>query len=189
MDKLESILITGAEQFSSYTGYGGRFKYTGPYTDMNPIDSRKRRCVSIVAIDATPFAYSDSVEFHRQSVVREVNKAYSGFSCQVTTDDPDSGCLAQVATGNWGCGAFGGDRYLKTLIQWLAASRAGREVRYFTFTKDQEFSQRQTQLVEKLRTQNMTVSTLYQLLVSDISKESKMGDAFEQILASVDTKN
>lgn len=185
MDELESILITGAEQFSSYTGYGGRFKYTGPYTDTNPIDERKRRCVSIVAIDAIPFSYSDPVEFHRQSVTRELNKAYSGFSCRITRDDPDKGHMAQIATGNWGCGAFGGDKYLKTLIQWLAASRAGRDVKYFTFTKDQEFSQRQTQLAEKLRDQNVTVGTLYQLLVSGISRESERGDVFEQISGSV----
>lgn len=28
-----------------------------------------------------------------------------------------------VATGNWGCGAFGGDPELKAIIQWLAASQ------------------------------------------------------------------
>ena len=28
-----------------------------------------------------------------------------------------------VVTGNWGCGAFGGDPELKTIIQWLAASQ------------------------------------------------------------------
>jgi hypothetical protein len=28
-----------------------------------------------------------------------------------------------IATGNWGCGAFGGDPELKTIIQWLAASQ------------------------------------------------------------------
>lgn len=28
-----------------------------------------------------------------------------------------------VATGNWGCGAFGGDVELKSIIQWLAASQ------------------------------------------------------------------
>lgn len=28
-----------------------------------------------------------------------------------------------VATGNWGCGAFGGDLQLKSIIQWLAASQ------------------------------------------------------------------
>lgn len=28
-----------------------------------------------------------------------------------------------IVTGNWGCGAFGGDPQLKTMIQWLAASQ------------------------------------------------------------------
>lgn len=28
-----------------------------------------------------------------------------------------------IATGNWGCGAFGGDPEIKSIIQWLAASQ------------------------------------------------------------------
>ena len=52
----ESILITGAEQFSTYSGYGGNFTYTGPYTDDNPVDPDNRCSVSIVAIDAIPAA-------------------------------------------------------------------------------------------------------------------------------------
>jgi len=28
-----------------------------------------------------------------------------------------------VATGNWGCGAYGGDPELKSLLQWLAVSQ------------------------------------------------------------------
>lgn len=28
-----------------------------------------------------------------------------------------------IVTGNWGCGAFGGDPELKATIQWLAASQ------------------------------------------------------------------
>lgn len=35
--------------------------------------------------------------------------------------DPKN-CIG-IATGNWGCGAFGGDPELKTIIQWLAASQ------------------------------------------------------------------
>ncbi|CAI9766994.1 unnamed protein product [Fraxinus pennsylvanica] len=31
-----------------------------------------------------------------------------------------------IATGNWGCGAFGGDPEVKTIIQWLAASQTLR---------------------------------------------------------------
>lgn len=39
-----------------------------------------------------------------------------------------------IATGNWGCGAFGGDPELKVAIQWLAASQALRPfILYYTF--------------------------------------------------------
>ena len=31
-----------------------------------------------------------------------------------------------IVTGRWGCGAFGGDEELKLLVQWMAASVAGR---------------------------------------------------------------
>ena len=46
-----------------------------------------------------------------------------------------AGLLRQVATGNWGCGAYGGDPQLKSMLQWAAASSAGRpEVIYFPFS-------------------------------------------------------
>jgi poly(ADP-ribose) glycohydrolase len=39
-----------------------------------------------------------------------------------------------VATGNWGCGVFGGDPELKATIQWLAASQTRRPfISYYTF--------------------------------------------------------
>ena len=38
-----------------------------------------------------------------------------------------------VATGNWGCGAFGGDCYLKVLLQLMAAAMCKRDVVYLTF--------------------------------------------------------
>jgi hypothetical protein len=38
-----------------------------------------------------------------------------------------------LATGNWGCGAYGGDPQYKLLLQWLAASYAGRDLIYFPF--------------------------------------------------------
>jgi poly(ADP-ribose) glycohydrolase len=41
--------------------------------------------------------------------------------------------LAGVASGNWGCGAYRGDAKLKTLLQLMAASQAGRDLAYFTF--------------------------------------------------------
>ncbi|KAG0489905.1 hypothetical protein HPP92_006768 [Vanilla planifolia] len=39
-----------------------------------------------------------------------------------------------IATGNWGCGAFGGDPQIKAVLQWLAASQALRPfIHYYTF--------------------------------------------------------
>ena len=63
-----------------------------------------------------------------------------GTSAQTQERDGDearmeaSSSVLGVATGNWGCGVFGGNLQLKSLLQWLAASQAGRPyVLYFSF--------------------------------------------------------
>ncbi|RZR70922.1 hypothetical protein BHM03_00002331, partial [Ensete ventricosum] len=55
-------------------------------------------------------------------LIRETNKAFCGFlhqsmyKCRLKDN-------VGIATGNWGCGAFGGDPEIKSIIQWLAASQ------------------------------------------------------------------
>lgn len=164
MTDLESILITGAEQFTTYTGYGGRFKCTGPYEDTNPVDYCNRRKVYIVAIDATPFDNATS-QYTKQSILRELNKAYSGFSHQVAYDKSSENSMTEVATGNWGCGMFGGNKQLKTLIQWMAASRAGRPLRYYTF-REPQLIEEQMKVTKVLLARKVTVSQLYKILIS-----------------------
>lgn len=177
MSDVESIVITGAEQFSTYAGYGGTFTYTGPYKDTNPVDERLRRCVSIVAIDAISYSRSSPArQFECHSILRELNKAYSGFTGSVTGDDSRSHTLIPIATGNWGCGAYKGDKSLKTLIQWLAASRAGRTLKYYTF-KDISLSRRQVEITRKLLHEKVTVGKLYEILVSD----RKAKDVFDYV--------
>jgi poly(ADP-ribose) glycohydrolase len=161
----EAILIRGAEQFAEYSGYGSGFLFTGPHTDSNPTDKRNVRCVSIVAIDAEPQGYADQDEYDAATLVRELDKAYCGFSFVIAGDDRGSGAMRPVATGNWGCGAFGGDRELKTLQQWMAATMAGRPIKYYSF-RDNSFSDRQGKIVSLLREREVTVGQLYQILVS-----------------------
>lgn len=181
MNDLDSILITGAEQFSTYTGYSGTFTYTGPHHDTNPVDERLRRCVSIIAIDAISYSRSGPArQFERHDILRELNKAYCGFTARVTGDDPRTQSLIPAATGNWGCGAYKGDKTLKTLIQWLAASRAGRTVKYYTF-KDNSLSKRQIEITQKLLHENMTVGRLFDILVSD----SRPKDMFDYVIRIV----
>ncbi|XP_067828626.1 poly(ADP-ribose) glycohydrolase isoform X2 [Heptranchias perlo] len=128
LDHNECLIITGTEQYSIYEGYADSYRWMGSCNDKIPRDDWQRRSTEIVAIDALPFRhYLD--QFSPHNLRREINKAYCGF----VRPGVDPKHLAAVATGNWGCGAFGGDARLKSLLQMMAAAEAGRDVVYFTF--------------------------------------------------------
>ncbi|TKS89751.1 Poly(ADP-ribose) glycohydrolase [Collichthys lucidus] len=128
LDHNECLIITGTQQYSKYTGYAQTYQWSGSYQDTTPRDGWQRRCTEIVAIDALQFK-SFLEQFRPEKINRELNKAYCGFA----RPEDQSQNLAAVATGNWGCGVFGGDTRLKALLQMLAAAEAGRDVAYFTF--------------------------------------------------------
>ena len=97
----------------------------------------------VCAIDARPFKSRASRldQFERHYVLREINKAIVGFRQSpinasewglTRPDDDDSSSSSAemkrfrpIATGNWGCGAFGGHLQLKFVLQWIAASICG----------------------------------------------------------------
>merc|ERR1712080_419472 len=82
------------------------------------------------------------------------------------------------ATGNWGCGVFGGDPQLKSLIQWLAASAMGREMVYHPFggarVTDLPMVAKEMHEVLQLR-----CCELYEAVVA---AKLKPNNAFEQVL-------
>ncbi|XP_077092995.1 poly(ADP-ribose) glycohydrolase isoform X4 [Siphateles boraxobius] len=128
LDHDECLIITGTEQYSKYSGYAESFKWKANHKDEIPRDEWQRRCTEIVAMDA--LNYRNFMEqFQPDKMTRELNKAFCSFMRHGTS--PQN--LSAVATGNWGCGAFGGDTHLKALLQLMAASEAGRDVAYFTF--------------------------------------------------------
>lgn len=124
----ECLIITGTEQFSEYVGYAEGYRWKASHDDDRPRDDWQRKCTEIVAIDAIKYRHFLE-QFFPEKMTRELNKAYCGFY------RPNANIkeLPAVATGNWGCGAFGGDTRLKALIQFMAAAEAGRDVAYFTF--------------------------------------------------------
>lgn len=147
MGRAESILLVGAEQFSVYRGYAHSFEWAGPYTDPTPCDGRGRVATAFMAIDALAFGAYEQ-QFNIADCYREYVKAAAGFFFPCAPLVPDS--IVQddrarkqftssagyntITTGNWGCGAFRGDIPLKFVIQWLAASVAQRDIRYYTFS-------------------------------------------------------
>ncbi|XP_017288696.1 poly(ADP-ribose) glycohydrolase isoform X2 [Kryptolebias marmoratus] len=158
LDDNECLVITGTQQYSKYKGYSETYKWNGRHQDTTPRDGWQRRCTEIVAIDALKFR-SFLEQFQPSKINRELNKAYCGFA----HPEKESQNLAAVATGNWGCGVFGGDTRLKALIQMLAAAEAGRDVAYFTFG-DSKLMTDVHNMHAFLTQRNVSVGEVYDLL-------------------------
>ncbi|MCL7035182.1 hypothetical protein MKW94_024528 [Papaver nudicaule] len=168
MDANEAIEIVGTERFSNYTGYGDAFLFSGDCSDNKLIDCMGRRKTRIIAMDASPRL--GIKQFRIEHLVREVNKAWCGFSRLVGNShdkhshrDSDVKDDVGIATGNWGCGSFGGDPELKVMIQWLAASQALRPfISYYTF--GHESLQNLEQVSCLIQSHGWTVGDLWNML-------------------------
>ncbi|KAI0212168.1 Poly(ADP-ribose) glycohydrolase [Lamellibrachia satsuma] len=169
LDRNEAVVITGPQRFSNYKGYARSFQWDGDYEDPTPRDNWGRRCTQVVAIDAISVKY-DLDQFEAPQVCRELNKAYVGFY-----DPYDQPTRTAVATGNWGCGAFGGDVRLKALIQLMAAAEAGRDVCYFTY-KDNTLTQDIYNIHKLITDRNLTVGCVWGL-ICDYSTYLSAGDS------------
>ena len=167
MQDTEAIYVTGFKQFCGYSGYGDSFRFAEKVS--NQMDNQM---TSLVAMDARRYAEEEKEkQFNGPEVSRDLNKAFVAFRGQGRREVE----LPSVATGNWGCGAFGGDPKLKLLIQWMAASEAGRDLAYFTFG-DEELAREGGDLISKLVEKSVTVGQLFEAVVSfDDSTEHNDG--------------
>ena len=151
----EALVMIGAERFSSYSGYSDSFEWSGDYNDVTPVDSLARRKTYVTAIDALiVHKYTD--QFRPFSLRRELDKALAGF----LPGEFDSDSCLPVATGHWGCGAFGGDKALKAVLQLMCAAVVKRNVIYYTFG-ELELGGRLSELHQKLVESRTTVSQLW----------------------------
>ncbi|XP_027167124.1 poly(ADP-ribose) glycohydrolase 1-like [Coffea eugenioides] len=96
-----------------------------------------------------------------------------------------------IVTGNWGCGAFGGDPQLKAIIQWLAASQALRPfILYHTFGL--ETLEVLDQVTRWIISHEWTVGELWNMMVEYGSKrlkgETRVG-FFSWLLPLVDSND
>ncbi|KAH3757442.1 poly glycohydrolase family protein [Pelomyxa schiedti] len=162
LNDTECVIITGAERFSRHSGYLSELSWQGPYNDSTPRNGYNRRRRHIVAMDALDFnrGTRNIAEFSKEGVERELNKAYCAFS--YTDDDIPPDC--KIVTGHWGCGVFGGSRHLKSMIQYLASSHAGRTLHYHT--QDYVFDEELQQVVTHLRNRRVTVGQLWTAIIA-----------------------
>ncbi|CEM31365.1 unnamed protein product [Vitrella brassicaformis CCMP3155] len=132
MQPTEAFMIVGSKTFSRTSGYGREtLRFAGSAHDTATMKHTNGHSVlgkTVVAFDAVNFGkHGGDQQYDERCVLRELNKAHTAFHCNGLTI---VGGLP-FATGNWGCGVFGGDPQWKFLIQWCAASRAGRRLHYY----------------------------------------------------------
>ena len=149
MDKNEAITITGPIRSANYVGYGWGFTFKEEFNEDNKEIMKNDEKIKendkklnenlnqrqyihqnmFVAMDAL-MIFNFYEQFTSVSITRELNKAFIGFSRNSNETSED---LVPVVTGKWGCGEFGGFAPLKILLQWIAASKAGRKIVITTF--------------------------------------------------------
>ena len=121
----EAILLCGVRQYAAYSGYGGSFTCEGPHADAEGGDVEG---ATLVAIDAVPYqGLERDRQYEPPAMHRELTKLWAALSGD-GAPPADAGPAADgaagssgaprrppepFATGNWGCGVFGGDARLK----------------------------------------------------------------------------
>ncbi|KAD3336937.1 hypothetical protein E3N88_32457 [Mikania micrantha] len=128
--------------------------------------------------------FSDTCKFHQYQMLfkddcfSEVEldhdlKSLESSSDNVLGTSQSASSLDEVgiATGNWGCGAFGGDPELKAMIQWLAASQALRPFMvYYTFGL--EALQTLDKVTKWISSHGWSVGDLWNMIVEYSSQRS-----------------
>eukprot|EP01006_Ploeotia_vitrea_P050390 TRINITY_DN67455_c1_g1_i1.p1 TRINITY_DN67455_c1_g1~~TRINITY_DN67455_c1_g1_i1.p1 ORF type:complete len:440 (-),score=37.22 TRINITY_DN67455_c1_g1_i1:78-1397(-) len=160
----EALLVSGHLKYSQYTGYVQSFTFVGDNEDNTPL--------KMCAIDATPF-FGDVAQYEQKMLHREAVKALAGFKGSTT-----------VATGNWGCGAFGGDAQLKALLQWIAATVAGCKELVYCVWDNEPLAAALTQLQQ---VQGLTVGKLWTILLKfEVSKPEDERSVMEYVMSALE---
>ncbi|KAL3465007.1 hypothetical protein BJX64DRAFT_253624 [Aspergillus heterothallicus] len=163
------LICRGAEAMVSIIGYGRSAKLAEvlecPEFRAQGHRSWKNRIMlfmDALELDVLPVEgdslIPDIYPLHR--LARDmILKAYSGFG---------SGEYSHIVTGLWGCGTFGGNRYIKCILQWCAAALAGiPELRFVLSTAEQHhFGEELARFVESSQPTSVSVKQMFDDLVS-----------------------
>eukprot|EP01126_Amoeba_proteus_P009090 TRINITY_DN13450_c0_g3_i1.p1 TRINITY_DN13450_c0_g3~~TRINITY_DN13450_c0_g3_i1.p1 ORF type:complete len:119 (+),score=37.24 TRINITY_DN13450_c0_g3_i1:258-614(+) len=118
------------------------------------------------------------MQFREDKIKRELVKAYSGFYMRNPTTTAQ---ISPIATGNWGCGSYGGHPELKAIIQWMAASKAGRDLVYHTYNKI-TLAQGLTNLKLEFSKDPPTIGMMYKIISTF---NMKNGSLLQHILKTI----
>lgn len=167
MTDREAIHICNLRQFVTSDGYNQTFKVKGIVPEDSQQYSVNR---TLIAVDAS-VKLTERQQLQRRHFDRDVVKLVTGFSGMEGE---------KIATGNWGCGCFGGNIYIKFLQQVLAASVAGVDLVYCHSDNSAAVRRDLANIYKGLIDNGITLSEVYNTLVDH--KTDSPGDIGEFIL-------
>ncbi|EGT59241.1 hypothetical protein CAEBREN_25697 [Caenorhabditis brenneri] len=164
----EAFSIVGAYVFSSYDGYGTSTKWRplkpkhARQNEPSNRDKYGRLRVETIAIDALKFSRNRTQSLNEQldtaNIRRETFKAWQGFSSQMFGFKN-----IPIVSGWWGCGAFGGNKAVKFIIQVVAAGIANRPLHICTFG-DSTTAEQCSKFLRLMKDNRVSIGKLYTLL-------------------------
>eukprot|EP01059_Diplonema_ambulator_P013756 TRINITY_DN2435_c0_g2_i1.p1 TRINITY_DN2435_c0_g2~~TRINITY_DN2435_c0_g2_i1.p1 ORF type:complete len:454 (+),score=96.26 TRINITY_DN2435_c0_g2_i1:39-1364(+) len=145
----EAAIFTGAARYCEYTGYLSTFRMA---SGLTPEPSPP----AVIGIDAV---VAPAMQYNTPLVNRDIKKCYVGFRHGVL-----KGPNPTISTGNWGCGAFGGDVILKFSQQLIAAAHAGCPKLFYSTFKNPDLQSRLEALLTIIIDKKITPSQLYKYI-------------------------
>ncbi|KAJ5368453.1 uncharacterized protein N7496_008213 [Penicillium cataractarum] len=165
------LICQGAEPMVSIKGHGrdARLDQILPSSFCGPGDIYRWKDRTMLFMDALEMdvigAESDSpipdiyppTRLSREMIL----KAYNSFR---SVGQPYS----YIVTGLWGCGTFGGNKYVKCLLQWCAASLAQIPALRFVFAgpEQQKFSEEFARFALRVIRKDVTIRQVFEALVA-----------------------
>ncbi len=120
---------------------------------------------NILAMAAPSYGYG---EYNRKDIINILVTAYTGFLAARAESDrlAQSPSQTMIHTGFWGCGAFGGNRTLMTILQSLAADLAGTDIVFWAFDDaGVQLAKNARKWYEQVRQENQSTDSLIDRLV------------------------
>ncbi|TGJ88539.1 hypothetical protein E0Z10_g181 [Xylaria hypoxylon] len=155
LGKNQVLVIRGAEAVLNITGQRREIKAIAQDVGVS-VDWRQRTMLFMDALELDIEDDEDGLpDLTPENLTREVDKAAIAFS---------SGVYEVVCSPLWGCGAFGGDPFVKVALLWCAASVAHTSLKIICDSGLQEIVSSLNILVAAVRRRLETAQDLIELL-------------------------
>jgi poly(ADP-ribose) glycohydrolase len=182
------LVVEGPEAMATVTGYGRQARFDS-FIELDPDDSpesskwRRRTMLFMDALELDLYEEShilpDLLPGH---LYRELRKAYTAFA----SEDGEKSTYSDIYTGLWGCGAFGGNKYIKSLVQWFAASMAKVSITFVCSDEIQHaFAKDLEKFAEAVFKNGWNVMDVLQALKVVDCRLQKSEDIFSSITAAL----